>query len=132
VIVRRTVTAVFGLALVAALTACSGGSGDSSASATPTTTTEAAGTARIDAFEAPDMVQCGTATSTNITVTYTTSGAAKQVLLVDGREVPLDAPSGSAQAALHCDALPHTVVLYLTDSDGHHSSEKKIVMTSQG
>ena len=129
---RRTLTILAGcLALIGTVTAC-GSSGDSSSTSTPTTTTEVPGTGKVDSFEVPDMVQCGNATSTAVNVTYATSGAAKQELLVDGRVMPLDAASGSAQVAVHCDALPHTVVLYLTDAKGHHSADKKILMTSQG
>jgi hypothetical protein len=130
---RRTLAILAGcLALIATVTACGDNSGNSSSASTPTTTTEVPGTGKVDAFAVPDMVQCGHATSTAVTVTYATSGAAKQSLLVDGALMPLDAASGSAQVAVHCDALPHTVVLYLTDATGHHSSEKKILMTSQG
>ena len=114
---------------VLGITACSSGSSGSSASKATATTSAAAtsGAMKVVSFEVPATAACSGKTSTTVTVTYATSGAAKEQLSVDGRPVALNGPSGSVQAPVHCDALPHTFVLFAYDAAGHHvAAEKKL------
>jgi hypothetical protein len=118
-------------AVIVAASGCAGSSG--SASETPSTsTTPGPGSAQITTFDVPASLQCGSNTSTTFTVTYATAGAAKQNLLVDGRPTPLTDASGAVNVPVHCDNLPHTVVLYLTDSKGRATSQQKLLTTVQG
>ena len=115
------------------LAACSGGS-DSSSAASSTSTTKASagtGTAKVTSFDVPTSVKCTKGqTSTTVSVKYATAGAKKQQLLVDGRPTPLSSSSGSLDAPVHCDSLPHTFVIVAYDSGGRYTSLQKLVSTS--
>ncbi len=75
-------------------------------------------------------MQCSGGPSTTFSVQYATSDAKHQDLIVDGRVVPgTDSPSGSVEAPVHCDAVPHTVVLIAYDATEHRTAEQKILMT---
>jgi ABC-type glycerol-3-phosphate transport system substrate-binding protein len=127
----RAVWSACALALVAlGAAACS--SDDSSAAGNQTTTTTAEpGTARIDQFVVPESVDCNGKTSTKVSVQWSVSGAESQVLLVDGREVSgLDASSGTVEADVHCDPLPHTFVLHVLDDAGHPTTKQVLVTTN--
>jgi hypothetical protein len=66
-------------------------------------------------------------------VSWSVTGAKKTVVQVDGAPVPhTDGAKGSAQAEVHCDPLPHDVVLIATDPDGHFSTQRNIVKTTGG
>lgn len=129
---KRLVVAVAAVAALAIVgTACS----DDSESGAATSTTAAAdkpGTATISKFEVPETVQCEANTpSTTFPVTYEVTGAKRQQLLVDGRVEPgTDAASGTLAAVpVHCDAVPHTVVIVAYDDAGHRTADKKVLKT---
>jgi hypothetical protein len=92
------------------------------------------GAATIDSFVVPATVSCpGNATNASFTVTWKVSGATKSVIQVDANPVAgSDKTSGSATAQVHCDPLPHDVVLLATDKNGHVTTERKILNTSGG
>jgi hypothetical protein len=120
------------LVVAAALlgSACSGDSGSSDASTT--STSAAPGRATIAKFDVPESIQCAANTpSTTFAVTYEVSGAKRQQLLVDGRVEPgTDAASATLAAVpVHCDAVPHTVVLVAYDASGKRTAEKKLLKT---
>jgi outer membrane biogenesis lipoprotein LolB len=117
------------LAIALLLGACSSGSGSSGAANTAATSSTAAvpGTAKVVSFESPGSVACAAdATSATFTLSWKVTGAKKTVVQVD------DAPNGSAQADVHCDPLPHDVVLIATDSGGHFTTARNIVNTTGG
>jgi hypothetical protein len=124
------------LAIALLLGACSSGSGSSGAANTAATSSTAAvpGTAKVVSFESPGSVACAAdATSATFTLSWKVTGAKKTVVQVDGSPVPrTDAPNGSAQADVHCDPLPHDVVLIATDSGGHFTTARNIVNTTGG
>ena len=128
---RRAVgtAAVVGLLVLAA--GCSSGSSGSTAGVqSGSTTPNIPGTAKITALTVPATVACGGKTSTTVPVQYATTGAAKLVLLIDGRDLPpTTAASATVNVQLHCDALPHTVVLVAYDGQGHRTVEQQMVNT---
>jgi hypothetical protein len=122
--------------LATVLAACSSGSSDST---TPSTSPSAAvttalvpGTAKIVMLDVPATAQCpAQATQTQFTVTWKTSGAKSTVVKVDGAPIPgATRTSGSARAQVHCDPLPHDVVIIATDDNGHFTSDRKIITTN--
>jgi hypothetical protein len=115
------------VAMLFVLTGCGGSSSaDNGKKKAPTA---AAGSARITSFVVPPSASCGGKTSTTVTVTYGTSGAAKQQLSVDGRPTDLTTSSGSVDVPVHCDALPHTFVLFAWDGRDRLTSLEKKLMT---
>jgi hypothetical protein len=128
---RRSVRLLLVCAALAVVAAACGGSGSAAQSpATSTTGAPKPGSAKIVSFDVPSSLTCAqSATSTTAHVTYSTSGGKKQELLVDGRALPLDSASGAIDAPVHCDGLPHTFVLYVTDSNGRPTSLQKLLMT---
>ncbi|HEX5586837.1 MAG TPA: hypothetical protein VFZ17_05975 [Acidimicrobiia bacterium] len=122
------------LAVVVALLfgACSDSSG--SAADTPATTAaDARGSAEILSLDAPGSVDCAGATKMTVAVTYSTSGAASQRLVVDG--LPIDGvtqPSATVDVPVHCDPLPHTVVLIAKDAQGGRTTKQLTVETQHG
>ena len=134
--IARSQLAVVTVAIAVVLLAasCGGGSSGSTSDTTLSTngTPNIPGTAKIDTLDVVPSVQCGGKTSTTVQVHYATSGAAKQLLRVDGRDVPgTDAPTGTLNAPVHCDALPHTVVLFAFDSRGHRTVLQRMMITQQ-
>jgi len=91
------------------------------------------GRARITTFEAPASVACGAAeTSTSFSVKYATRDAARAEVRVDGRPLELDDPAkGSIDVQVHCDPLPHDVVLFAYDAANQKVFEQKLVETKQ-
>ncbi len=131
---RFGVTAV---ALVALLLAGCGGGNDEAAvdpqDATGPTTTIASGAAQVTELEAPTSVDCAGATSTTVSITYATSGATSQQLVVDGLAIQgADVPSGTFDVPVHCDPLPHTVVVQAKDQTGRPTTKSTTVMTENG
>ena len=127
---RAAVTAaVVGLLMLAA--GCGSGSSGSTAGAqSGSTTPNIPGTAKITALTVPPTVACGGKTSTTVQVQYATTGAAKLVLLIDGRDLPpTTAAAATLTVPLHCDALPHTVVLVAYDAQGHRTVEQQMINT---
>ena len=130
----RSASVAAALALVALLPACSSDSSDSGAStSSPTSSTvPVPGTAKILAFDVPASVACASgATSTKFPVTWETSGAKKIAVNVDAAPISgaTDA-KGTAQAEVHCDPIPHDVVIIATDRDGHFTTDRKIITTT--
>lgn len=128
---RRSVTALAALVGAATLAAACGGS---SASTNGTTSTSdagsAPGTAQIATFDVPASAQCGGKTSTTVPVHYAVTGSTKQLLRVDGRDVPgTDATTASLSVAVHCDPLPHTFVLIAYDAKGRRTALQKLLTT---
>jgi hypothetical protein len=114
----------FGLALLA-LAGC----GDSSSGSTPpksTSTTRPATAAAITTFDVPASVPCTDVTKTTVTVGYATTNARKVQLYVDGLAQPNVPMSGSLTVPVHCDALPHDVVVRALDRNGHPTVSKKV------
>jgi hypothetical protein len=112
-----------------AITSCSGGGESNAVANGPTTTIVSPGSAKISAFDVPAKVQCGTTPSTTVHVTYATSGGKSQQLLVDGRAVPLTAPTGSVDTPVHCDPIEHTFVLYVLDEAKRPTTQTKYLAT---
>ena len=124
---------IFVVAAACSLVACSSGSGDSQAADTPTSSTGLVpGTAKVVSFEVPATVACSAgSTSASFPVRWKVQGAKTTVMQVDAKPVPhTSAASGSADAEVHCDPLPHDVVLIATDADGHYTTERKLVTTT--
>jgi hypothetical protein len=78
----------------------------------------------------PKSVQCGTAPSTKVRVSYATSGAQRSQLVIDGRVEPGDAVSATIDPLVHCDGLPHTVALVALDAAGHRTSQVEYLTTA--
>jgi hypothetical protein len=126
---------VAGLALVlaAVLPACSSDSSSgSTAKASPTSSTALVpGTAKVVTFDVPATVKCQADSPATFTVSWKTSGATTTTVNVDGAPVPgAKGSAGSTQAQVHCDPLPHDVVIIATDSDGHFTTDRKILNTN--
>jgi hypothetical protein len=99
----------------------------------PITTTIPAGDAQVTKLEAPGSVDCAGATFTTISITYATSGAKSQQLVVDGLPVTgADVASGTFDVPVHCDPLPHTVVVEARDSTGRPTTKSTTVTTENG
>jgi hypothetical protein len=135
--VRRALGGLAAIGLGALLLgACSSGSDDARATQSSATSSTALvpGTAKIESFDAPTDVSCAaTDANTSFTVSWKVSGAEKTVIQVDAAPVPdTDSFSGTAQASVHCDPLPHDVVIIATDAEGHVTTDRKIVTTSGG
>ena len=114
------------------VTVCSGSDG-SSASGGTTATTAAAGAAQITTLDVPTDIVCPPDTpSTTFTVTYATTGAKKLQLVVDGRTIEGELADAATvpNVAVHCDLVPHTVVLFAYDADGQRTAEKRILNTT--
>ena len=108
--------------------ACSDSSAKTDAAATTSTTQPRAGTATIVAFTVPESVPCGGKTSVTTTVTFQTTGAKTNEVYVDGAPVA-DVAADHADIEVHCDPLPHTVVLTAVDGDGGRTTDKKLLTT---
>ena len=120
-----------------ALGACS----SSSKADAPSTTVRAAaehdrapatqiGDARIVKFVVPASVNCRGASSTKMSVEYEVTGAKRQEISVDGLAVDgVDGPSGTVDAPVHCDGVPHTVALIAFDANGARTSQVKMLTT---
>jgi hypothetical protein len=115
--------------LAVVITSCSGGGGSDSGTTGATTTTIARGSAKISSFEVPAKVECGAAPNTSVHVSYATKGGKSYELLVDGRPVPLQNPSGSLDTPVHCDPIAHTFVLYVLDAEKKPTTVTKYVET---
>src|SRR5262249_52967869 len=97
----------------------------SSSTGAPVVTTTAPpkkGSAEITSFVVPDSGAWNQAT-------YARSGAQSVDALVDGRLEPLNGSAGQYNAPVHCDGLPHTLVLVAYDAHGGQTSLSKIVTT---
>jgi len=105
------------------------GCGGSSTGSTAPTTAPVAAAAKVTALEVAGSVPCNGATNVTIPVTYATEGAARQELYVDGRPVPLPDPAGTVEVALHCDQLPHSVVVIAYDADDRRTPRAAKVTT---
>lgn len=122
---------VAGAAAVAGCSSDNSSAKSSGATATTAKGGDVPGTAKVTSFEVPATADCAGATSTSVTVTYTTEGAKKQELYVDGRITPgTDATSGSVVAPVHCDPLPHTFVLVAYDPNGRRTATEKKLTTN--
>ena len=108
------------LALVAAVSVCLAGCGGASKAGDPTATSRPSGPSRakVTALTAPASVACNGSTSTTVAVNYTTAGAVREELYVDGRPEPITAAGGTVSVAVHCDALPHSIVVIAYDAQG--------------
>ena len=131
---RRGIAAALVVFAGAAAIAGCGGDDSSKASTNPTTTStgsDVPGTAKVTAFDVPATADCKGSTSTSVSVTYATEGAAKQELYVDGRVTPgTGAASGSVTTDVHCDPLPHTFVLVAYDANGRRTTAEKKLTAS--
>ena len=130
------VATVAAVAMLGAACSDSDSSGATSDSSKTTTTAaaapEKAGTAKIATTDIPASVQCKGATSTQVPVGYTTEGAKKVQIYIDGALTPGDSPvNGSVTVAVHCDGLPHTFVVRALDADGNPTVVKSLVTTEQ-
>jgi hypothetical protein len=118
------------------LGACSSGSNDAGGrqAAATSSTVLVPGTAKIVSFDVPASASCGASdTNTTFQVSWNVTGAKKSVIQVDAAPVPGTSDlSGTAQATVHCDPLPHDVVLIATDANGHLTTDRKIIETSGG
>ncbi len=76
----------------------------------------------------PESVPCGGKTSVTTTVTFQTTGAKTNEVYVDGAPVG-DVAADHADIEVHCDPLPHTVVLTAVDADGGRTTDKKLLTT---
>ena len=123
---------VVALMLVAVIgVACSGSSDDSAKSDSPNPTAVKNGDAQITSFEVPASAECAGKTSTTVTVSYATKDAEKRELYVDGRPVAgTERSSGSVDAAVHCDPLPHTFVMVAYDAENHRTALEKKLTTN--
>jgi hypothetical protein len=118
-------------ALVGAVAGCSGGGGSGSVGAgTAASSTAAAGALRIDMLDVPDSVPCNGTTSATVPVQYATSAATRVRLYVDGREIPHVKIDDSVQVPVHCDPVPHTVVVIAYDAGKGKTSQQKNVVSS--
>jgi hypothetical protein len=125
--------------MLGALAAACGG--DDSGAASPTTigdsstssTTLPQGNAKITKLEAPASVVCNGATSTKVTVSYATTGASSKQLLVDGLRIDgTDPASADLEVPIHCDTLPHTVVMVAKDASGAKTIQQTMITTELG
>ncbi|HXY94501.1 MAG TPA: hypothetical protein VEP49_18630 [Acidimicrobiia bacterium] len=114
------------------LAACSSG-GSASTKSTPTASTVAKpGTAQITSFTVPTSVQCQGHTSTTVNIQWATTGANKRELYIDGRPiVEATSASGAVETPVHCDALPHDVVIIAYDDAGRKTTAQKMFDTNQ-
>jgi hypothetical protein len=118
-------------AIVVVLAAAACDSSSSSGDAAPSTT-QKSGAAKIVSFDVPATVQCAANTpSTTFAVSYDVSGAKRQELLVDGRVEPgTNAASATLSSVpVHCDAVPHTVVIVAYDANNRRTAMQKILKT---
>lgn len=115
-----------------ALGACgSDGGGAADAPTDGPSDTSTPGTAEIVTFDVPESTVCPEgATSTSVAVTYATRGAEEVELRVDGRPIPLaDPATGTVDAAIRCDPLPHDFVLIAYDADELLTVEQRMLDT---
>jgi hypothetical protein len=114
---------------VSILASCSS---DSSSSTKSSGAGTSAGTATITKFDVPESVSCpaGGPPNTTFSASWSTEGAAHVALILDGHTEPeTDKPSGTASVQVHCDAIPHTVVLAAYDAKDDHTVQRKILKT---
>jgi hypothetical protein len=128
----RYMTGIVGIVVLGVAAVGCGGS--SASSGTPkgtikSQTSARGGTAQIVTFDVPKSVQCQSGPSTTFTVKYEATGASKRQLLVDGLATDLPDAKGDATAPVKCDALPHTVVLYVVDHAGKPTAQTKYLDT---
>jgi hypothetical protein len=138
---RTRVLALLAAAGVSAVLATGCGGGDSGDAAAPkdtgaptsTSTSVAQGSAQITKLDAPATVACNGATSTKITVSYATTGASSKQLLVDGLRIDgTDQAAADIEVPIHCDTLPHTVVMVAKDGSGGKTVKQTMVTTELG
>ena len=126
------VTTAAMVAIVVSLAGC-GTSNDSSATESPSSSTMPTGSASITRFDVPETVDCAGATSTVVEISYTTEKAKTQELVVDGLPVEgTDAASATLQVPVHCDELPHTVVLVARGASKQPTIRQKNLVTELG
>ena len=136
--VRRSVSgarvACLAVAFVLAFNACSS-SGRPAGSTSPTTASTptsapASGSATITSFEVPASVQCASAPSTTVRITYAVRGAKTVEIAVDGLAEPtLTASSGTVTERVHCDGVAHTIALAAVDAQARRTSQVKYLNT---
>ena len=134
---RARIAAVIGAGMMVVALAAAGcsSSDDSGATTTDssTTTTMPTGSAKITRFDVPESVDCGGKTSTVVEISYTTEAAKTQELVVDGLPIDgTDAASATLQVPVHCDTLPHTVVLVARGASKQPTIRQKNLMTELG
>ena len=132
---RKVVAAAALLVATATLAGCgSGGSSSAKSGGGTTATTEKAagtGTAKIVSYGVQDAAACPDGkTFVTVPVTFDVSGAARVELMVDGRPLKLDGTQGSKQVDVHCDPLPHTMVLVAYDAKDNTTFERKLLNTT--
>jgi hypothetical protein len=123
--IRRSAWTVL-VGSMALLAACGGS--DSSGSSNSSSTAKAT----ITSFTVPKTTACAPGdTSTSVDVEYAVSGAVRQKLLVDGLAATgVDGSSGTVTVQVHCDPLPHTVVLVAYNSAGERTSKQELLDTT--
>jgi hypothetical protein len=129
---KTLVSCLVGVLALCALASCSGDSSNNAAKAATTVppTAVKGGDAAIDTFTVASSAACNGKTSVTVAVDYKISGAKKAELSVDGRPQALDSMQGSVSPVVHCDTLPHTIVLVAYDSQNRKTAEQKLVVTT--
>ena len=96
------------------------------------TTSPAPSAAAISRFEVPASIDCQSGhTSASFPVSYATTGAKTVVISVDGLPVPgSDAVSADLTAQVHCDPLPHQVVIVAADANDRQVDQQKVLATN--
>jgi hypothetical protein len=134
--ITPTALAAVAVALGCLVSGCGGGSSSGAVQDAVTSTTGAdgpVGDAKIMTLDAPASVPCNGATSTTVTISYATADAASKQLLVDGLRIDgTDPASASLVVPVHCDQLPHTVVLVAKDAHGGRTVKQTLVTTELG
>jgi hypothetical protein len=129
--VKTFVVFIVGVVALCTLASCSDDSSSGAAKATTVPPTAVkGGDAAIATFTVPASVPCNGKTSVTVAVDYKITGAKKAEISVDGRSQPLDSMKGSVSPEVHCDTLPHTVVLLAYDAQNRKTAEQKLVMTN--
>ena len=130
---RARACALLLVAAGAVLAAGCGSSDDSSAKAAATSvppTAVAGGAAKITTFEVPTSVDCNGKTNVDVTLNYALTSAKQMQINVDGRPYKLNDAQGSQVVNVHCDALPHTMVMIAYDDKGRRTAEQKLLTTN--
>jgi ABC-type Fe3+-hydroxamate transport system substrate-binding protein len=140
VVITKWIAVAVATVSVLGLAACSSSAKSATRSESTSTSTPTSGApnsgitqtgaARITKFVVPADVQCGASTKTTVSVEYAVTTAKVQQIFVDGLELDgVDKPSGTIDAPVHCDGVPHTVALVALDSKGARTSQVKLVNT---
>jgi len=118
---------------VATLSGCGSSSGAGSTAATSigsATSTSRPGRARITSFVVPRSVQCGSAPSTTVRVSYAVRKAMRHQLLIDGRLEPRATDRrATVYPRVHCGDVPHSVALIAIDAAGRRTSQVRYLTT---